>query len=607
MYGRMLKVNLTTGEISQETIPDDYLRDYIGGSGLAARLLYDVLDPTIDPLDPRSPLLWITGPLTGTVGPTTGRFTICARSPQTGIWGEANIGGFVGPELRGAGFDVVWIEGRAEQPVYLWIFNDQVELRPAGHLWGQADTYETQQIIRTETGQPQAKVACIGAAGENGVLFSAILSDHGRAAARTGMGAVMGSKNLKALGVRCTERLGGYARDAEYRRLRKEANRELSEQNMTSILQATGTAGAADYLQYMGDMPQKYWTQATFDGYSSISGATMAETILTGTSACHGCVIRCGRKVTITAGPYATNGEAKGPEYETICAFGSQLLVEDMAAVAALGDKCDRLGMDTISAGNTLALAYLLFERGLLSEQDTGGLALNWGDPSPCFPLLDQMACRSGFGALLAQGSKALAAHYGVEELAVQVNNLEVPMHDPRAFTGQVLSYLTSPRGACHNQSDFFTIELGGAMDEIDVPTPENRLDEAGKAALVARHQHWRTVCNSLVMCFFAVVPPQTAVDLLSAAEGQDWTLEELMRAGERAWNLKRLYNLKLGLTPAAEKLPKLLLEPLFEGGQEGHIPDVELLRREYYAASGWDWETGRPTDEKMEELGLRV
>ncbi len=604
MYGRMLKVDLTTGLTSEEIIPADYLRDYLGGSGLAARLLYDALEPDIDPLDPRSPMLWMTGPLTGTGGPTTGRFTICARSPQTRLWGESNIGGFVGPELRMAGFDAVWITGRAGQPVYLWIHDRQAELRPASHLWGQADIYATQQIIRTETGQPQAKVACIGIAGENGALFASILSDHGRAAARTGMGAVMGSKNLKALAVRGTQRLQ-YAHDKDFRRLRKEANQELSEQNMTSILQATGTSGAADYLQYLGEMPQKYWTQATFEGTGNISGAAMAESILTGTTGCHGCVIRCGRKVTISDGQYPTGGEVKGPEYETLCAFGSQLLVDDLAAITALNERCDRLGLDTISAGNTLALAYLLFERGLLSEQDSGGWALRWGDPSPCFPLLDQMAHREGFGALLAQGAKALAAHYGVEELAVQVNNLEVPMHDPRAFSGQTLSYLTSPRGACHNQSDFFTIELGGAMEEIGVPVPENRLDEAGKAAYVARHQHWRTVCNSLVLCFFAVVPPQTMVDLLTAAEGGDWTLDELMRAGERVWNLKRLYNLRLGLTPASEKLPKLLLEPLPDGGQEGHVPDVELLRREYYAASGWDWQTGGPTPEKMAELGL--
>ena len=254
--------------------------------------------------------------------------------------------------------------------------------------------------------------------------------------------------------------------------------------------------------------------------------------------------------------------------------------------------------------GSTLALAYLLFDRGLLSEADTGGLALRWGDPAPCFALLDQMADCEGFGALLAQGSRALAAHYGDPDLAVQVNGLDVAMHDPRAFSGQALAYLTSPRGACHNQSDFFTVEMGGAMDEIGIAMTD-RFTDAGKAAIVARHQHWRTVCNSLVMCFFAVVPPQTVLELTNAALGFDWSLEKLLLAGERAWNLKRMINLRLGLTPANEKLPKLLLEPLPDGGQEGHVPDVDLLLDEYYAASGWDRQTGWPRSEKIAELGL--
>jgi aldehyde:ferredoxin oxidoreductase len=604
MYGSLLKIDLTSGESRTERIPEEYIRDYIGASGLAARLLWDVLDEAVDPLDARSPMLWITGPLTGTGGPTTGRFTICARSPQTGLWGESNIGGFVGPELRQAGFDAVWITGRSPQPVYLWVYNGQVELRPAAHLWGQADTYAVQDLIRKEVGEPRAKVASIGLAGENGVPFAAILSDHGRAAARTGMGALMGSKNLKALAVRGT---GQVVNGQEhYRKLRVAANKELIEQNMTAILTATGTSGAADFLQYMGDMPQKYWTAASFDGAYNISGSQMADTILTGPTACQGCVIKCGREVRIQEGSFATHGPAKGPEYETVCAFGSQLLVDDLQVITALGERCDRLGMDTISAGSVIGLAYLLFERGLITSADTGGLELRWGDASPCFFLLDQMACRQGLGAQLAQGSRAFAAHYHAEELAVQVNNLEIPMHDPRAFSGQALAYVTSPRGGCHNQSDFFQVEVGAAVEEIGVPVPPDRFAEGGKAQFVARHQHWRTVCNSLVICYFAVVPPSSIAELYSAYIGRTVSLDEMMRAGERAWNLKRLYNLRLGLTPESEKLPKLLLQPLPDGGQEGHVPDMELLLDEYYVASGWDRTTGWPTRQKLEELGLK-
>ena len=600
---RLLVVDLSTGKSETRIVDPKYTRQFIGGSGLGVRLLWEGLDPARDPLDPASPLLWTTGPLTGTSGPTTGRFSICGRSPQTGLWGESNLGGFVGPELRFAGFDGVLITGRAPKPVFLWIHNGQAEIRDAAHLWGEADTNETQRRIKAEVNEPQARVACIGMAGERGVPFAAILADHGRAAGRTGMGALMGSKNLKALAVRGTGKIA-YADGETYKRLRVAANKALIDENLTDVYRATGTAGAAEYLQILGDMPQKYWTQATFDGTTKIGGAAMAETILTGTTACQGCVISCGRAITVKDGPYKTQGQVKGPEYETIASFGAQILVDDLAIISALGNHCDALGMDTISAGNTIALAYLLFDRGLITTADTGGIALRWGDATPCFALLDQMAHRQGFGALLAQGARGLAAHFGAEELAVHVSNLEVPMHDPRAMTGMAIVYATSPRGACHNQGDYFRVELGEAIGELDVPMTE-RLKDEGKAAHVARHQDWRTACNSLVTCIFAATPPSTYVSLLRAATGEDWTLEEVMSAGERAWNLKRLFNLRLGWTRADEKLPKLLLEPLPDGGQQGHVPDMNVLLGEYYIARGWDPATGGPTPEKAKALGL--
>jgi aldehyde:ferredoxin oxidoreductase len=602
VFGRLLKIDLTSKQIEKESIRADWVKDFIGGSGLAARMLWETLDPEVDPLSPENPMLWITGPLTGSAGPTTGRFTICARSPQTGIWGESNIGGFVGPELRFAGFDALWITGKSPQPVYIWIHNGEVEIRSAEKYWGVSDTYETQKLIKAALDEPNAKVACIGTAGENLVPYSLILSDHGRVAGRTGMGAVMGSKNLKALAIRGTGKIPFYDQ-AEYSRLRVQANKDLLQQNMTDIFHSTGTSGAADYLQMVGDMPQKYWSQATFEGAGKVSGAEMAETILTGTTGCQGCVIRCGREVTIKDGPYS-GPQTKGPEYETICSFGPQLLVDDLAVITALGERCDRLGLDSISAGNTIALAYLMFEKGFISKKDTGGIALTWGDASPCFDFLDQIAGKAGFGAKLALGSKNFAGLYGAEDLAVQVNNLDVAMHDPRGFSGQAIPYVTSPRGACHNQGDYFSIELGGSMEDLDIPMTD-RFTDGGKAQYIARHQHWRTVCNSLVMCFFAVVPVQTVCDLLNAAEGGNWDIPTLIQAGERAWNLKRLYNGKLGLTRETEKLPKLLLQSLPDGGQEGHVPDMEILLQDYYAASGWDTVTGMPTQDKQKELGL--
>jgi len=613
MFGKMLKIDLSSGIAERTQLPTEYARDFVGGSGLGARLLADELlaHGPLPPLDPGSPLLFVTGPLTGTAGPTTGRFTVCGRSPQTGLWGESNIGGFVGPELRFAGWDVLWVTGSAPNPVYLWICDDAVEIRSAVHLWGQADTLQTQRLIRQEVGQPMARVACIGLAGENGVSFAGILSDHGRLAARTGLGTLMGSKNLKAIAVSGNGK-PWLAHPEQYKKLRVESNKRLLQQNMTSVLHATGTSGSADYFQYMGDMPQKYWTGAAFDGATLIGGAEMAEKYLVDTSACQGCVISCGRVVNLAEGvdhdQLAAPGQKpnfqKGPEYETICAFGSQLLVDDLPTITRLGDLCDRLGLDTISAGSVLGLAYLLFDQGRISEQDTGGLALHWGDAAPCFSLLEQMVRKQGFGALLAQGTRALGAAFGAADLAVQVNGLDVAMHDPRAFTGQALAYVTSPRGACHNQSDFFTVELGGTMEEIGIGMTD-RATSAGKAALVARHQHWRTLCNDLVMCFFTVIAPQEVADLLSAASGVDWTVDDLLKAGERGWNLKRCYNLRLGLTPASEKLPRLLLQALPDGGQAGALPEMDVLLDEYYAASGWERSSGWPTDEKLRELGL--
>jgi aldehyde:ferredoxin oxidoreductase len=295
----------------------------------------------------------------------------------------------------------------------------------------------------------------------------------------------------------------------------------------------------------------------------------------------------------------------KGPEYETICSFGSQLMVDDLAAITALGDLCDRLGMDTITAGNVIALAYLLYDQGKLTTKDSGGLQLRWGDPEPCFSLLKQMAVKEGFGNLLAQGSKALAAAYGDEDLAVQVNGLDVAMHDPRAFSGQALAYATSPRGACHNQSDYFNVGLGGTVDEIGIGFTD-RFSPLGKGEQVARHQHWRTVCNSLTTCYFAVVSPGEILELLNAAMGWDWDMATMLKAGERAWNMKRLYNLKLGWKPENEKLPKLLLQPLLYGGQEGNVPDLSTMLEEYYQCSGWDRTSGYPLLWKLEELGLK-
>jgi len=593
--GKLLIVDLTSGKIEDEPLNADYANQFIGGSGLAARYLYDMVDADTDPLGPENPLFFMAGPLTGTRAPSCGRFVICARSPLTGLWGESNSGGFFGPEMRFAGYDGIIVKGQSPEPVYLHIADGKASLRDAKRLWGK-DAYETQDAIQDEVGDAKTRVACIGPAGENLVRFAAVMNDDGSAAGRTGMGAVMGSKNLKAVAVRGHQKIP--LADAErFAALAREALAAIKEDIMTDILRETGTAGSLDYSMMLGDAPAHYFTRGSFPEGENLSGSVMAETILTGTYTCYGCSIACKRKVKMG------ESEIKGPEYETVCALGALLLIDDLDAVAYLGRLCDAYGLDTISAGVTIAFAHYLFDQGIIGSSEAG-MELNWGNPDAVAELIEMIAHRRGFGEVLAEGSRLMGRRYGAEELAVQVNGLEVAMHDPRAASAMGLVYATSPIGASHNQSDMHLVEMGQAIEELDIPST-GRFEVEGKAPIVARHQNWRSFCNTLIPCYFANLPVQTLVELLSSATGWEVGLDEAMVIGERIWNLKRALNNRLGLAREDDRLPKLLLAPLEEGGTEGHVPDLELMLREYYQARDWDWETGQPSRGKLEELGL--
>jgi aldehyde:ferredoxin oxidoreductase len=592
----ILKINLTTGETGEYIIPKEWERGYLGGASLAARLLYSSLSADLDPLSPEAPLLLLNGPLSGTAGPTVGRFVVCGKSPATGLWAESNCGGFWGPELRFCGYDGLWITGKAERPVYLWLDDGRLEVRDAAQVWGR-DTYEAQAVIKAEIGAAGAHVLTIGPAGENGVLFAGLLCDHGRAAGRTGLGAVAGSKNLKAVAVRGSKKIPLAFPDLFAPR-RSEANKLLKSDNIARVTHELGTAGVADYADYLGSMPKKYYHQATFENVDRISGSTMAETILAGVSACHACVIACGRVVRLEDGE-----KRKGPEYETVVGFGPNLMNDNLGEIVHLNEICDRLGMDTISASNTIGLAYYLFERGVIGERKVG-FPLRWGDTTAAARLLEMTARREGVGAWLAQGSRRFAAHFGVEEEAVQVNGLEVAYHDPRGVSGMALVYATGPRGACHNKSDYFFVDWGQTESSLGLEFFDKN-GGAEKAANVARHQDWRSVCDSLVMCFFGNVPVEMAAGLVNAACGYDLDVDELLRCGERGWTLKRAINNRLGLTRANDKLPKALLEPYADGPAAGYVPPLEEMLAAYYSARGWDPETGRPTREKLLALGL--
>ena len=593
----ILKIDLSTGKTEEYRIPEKWEKDFLGGASLAARILYVSLTRELDPLSPDAPLLFMMGPMTGTSGPTTGRFVICGKGPATKLWAESNIGGFWGPELRGAGFDGLWITGKASEPIYLWLNDGRLQVRKAAHLWGQ-NTYTTQDKVKEEIGEKSARVCVIGQAGEKQVLFASIMCDHGRMAGRTGMGAVMGAKNLKAIAVRGTRPIPVFDL-AKYKPLRSESNRRLRDDNEAKILREVGTGGAANYAEYLGAMPVKYYSHGSFENIDDISGAKMTETILVGRSACQGCVIACGRVVKL-----GDKAKRKGPEHETMVGFGANLLNDNLEAIVDLGELCDRYGMDTISVSNTIGLAFHLFQQGLITTKDTGGLALKWGDVDAIEQLVRMIGSREGIGDIMAQGSRFFGAHFGAEEEAVQVNGLEVAYHDPRGVSGMALSYATSPRGACHNQSDYFFVDWGHTQEQIGIEY-FSRHAQAEKAANVARHQDWRTMFNAIVMCIFANVEPDVQVKLINAACGLEWTVDDMMKAGERAWNLKRAINNRMGLTRANDKLPKALLEPFPDGGSAGFVPDLEGMLSAYYKARGWDVETGKPSGEKLVELGL--
>ncbi len=595
----LLHVNLTTGEITSQEIPPRLREDYLGGSALAARLLYAHLTAELDPLAPEAPLLILTGPLTGTAGPSTGRFVVCGKSPATGRWAESNVGGFWGPELRAAGFDGIWLTGRAPQPVVLWVRDGQAALLPAEDVWG-LDTYQVQETVRRKVAAPRARVLGIGPAGEAQIPFALLLTDHGRVAGRTGLGAVMGSKRLKAIAVRGTGRIP-LAEPQTFAAHRSRINRALRADNLTQALRELGSASAADYFDFLGEMPKKYFHAGTFAGASRVSGAAVAESILTGVSACHGCVIACGRVVDLGDGV-----RRKGPEYETLVGFGPNLLIDDVVAITRLGEQCDRYGLDVITMSGTIGLALHLYEQGVITEADTGGLPLRWGDADLAAHLIDLTVRREGFGALLAQGSRALAAHFGVPDEAVQVDGLEVPYHDPRGASGMALVYATSPRGACHNQSDYFLADIGQVEERLGLDFFDRHAG-AEKAANVARHQDWRTLQNALVMCFFANVPPDDVAALVRAALGENYTVEDLLTVGERAWHLKRLLNLKLGRTPADDRLPPALLAPLPDGGAAGYCIPFEEMLAAYYVVRDWDADTGAPSAEKCRVLDIDV
>ena len=602
MNRKLLFVNLSTGEMHDEPLNMAWAAQFLGNSGLAARYLFDMIDADTDPLSPENPLIMMTAPLTGTRTPSASRHAFVAKSPLTGIFGESNAGGYTGHELRRAGYDGIIITGKADTPVYLHIREGEPpQLKDAAHLWG-LDTYRTQTAIIAESGDPRTRVACIGPAGENLVRFAAIANADARVAGRTGMGAVMGSKNLKAIAIRGKGQIpisDKEALNAAFRRAMETIQSDIA----IEVLKDLGTAGGLEFFDMMGSLPSKYWTLGENPGAYNLSGAAMADSILTGSTGCWGCSVQCGREVTIEM-----DGETittDGPEYECVVSLGTNLLIDDLKSVSQLDFICDAMGMDVITAGAVIGFATYLSDEGIISAEETDGMALTWNNPAQVRTLLEKIVRRDGIGDLMADGVRAMERAFGATGLGVQINGMDPGMHDPRGFSGMALVYLTSPRGACHNKSDFYFVEIGHTFEKIGISVDDQH-QEQGKAPFVVWHQNYRSMVDSSGMCNFVNIPLDVLPDTFKAVLGHDVSLDELVLLGERIFNLKRLLNLKLGMVPRRDEvMPKLLTVPYGEGATGGFVPDWEMMLREYYAVRDWDWESGRPSAAKLAELGL--
>ena len=599
--GKVLCVDLCAEELRDEPLNEEYARAFVVGSGLAARIIYDMIGSDTDPLGPENPLIFMTGPLVGTAMPSAGRCSVSALSPLTRIWGEANTGGFFGPELRFAGYDGVIITGRASKPVWLSIVEGRPELHDAAGLWGK-DSYATQELVRQRLDEPKARVACIGVAGENQVKMAAVMNDQGRAAGRTGMGTVMGSKNLKAIGVRGSAKVP-LSDPAGLKAVVKAIIADLDEGILPRALRLLGTAGTMDSLLMYGDVPIRYYQQGEWENADNLSGVLMTEQFLNKRYACYRCPIGCGRE---TRAPSYGLSKVDGPEYETLAALGSLMMVDDMEAVIYAGHLCNLHGLDTISVGCTISLACEMFDRGIITTADTAGLEIRYGDVRTVHRLVNMIARREGFGDVLAEGSAALAERFGVPELAVTVNRLEVPMHDPRAFSGMAVTYALSPCGAAHMQGDMYGVDIGqNTAPELGIE-PGDRFDSSeDKGRMAARNQAWRNLYNALTLCQFQDVGIERLLAALNSVTGWNLEADELMTLGKRIITLKRMLNMRRGLTSANDCLPALLLKPLADGGTEGTVPDMEALLSGAYAEYGWDPETGKPTPQTLEELNL--
>jgi aldehyde:ferredoxin oxidoreductase len=609
--GKILRVDLTRGDLTEEKLSEDMARKYLGGVGIATRYLFDEVPKGADPLGPENRLIFFTGPLTGTTSPSSSRYSVVTKSPLTGIWGQANSGGSFGPALKKSGFDGIIFEGIAPRPVYLKIEAGKAELCDAGHLWGKI-VPDTEDCLKSDLGDGFT-IACIGPAGENLVKYAAIMNNKHRAAGRCGVGAVMGAKKIKAVAVS-----GKAAVKLANREGFKEKAKKLYELINESILkigfETFGTAMVADMVNVKGGYPTRNWQAGEFDNIESTNAQAISAKVLTSRVNCFACPIACGRGSEIQEGPYKGR-KGEGPEYETSNTMGAQCGVADINTVTMANYLCNEYGLDTISAGSTIAFAMECFEKGLLTREDTGGLEINFGDGALVVKLVQMIANREGLGDLLAEGTLRVAQKigHGSEKFAMNVKGLELPAYDPRAAKIVGLSFVTANRGGDHVTSQVY------APTFIDAPillVEDSHIQDPyavvpAEAKILMDMENGSTVFDCIGGCKFfgLLLYAQDYVDLITHATGWDFSIDEFRKGGERVYNLIRAYCVREGITRGKDILPaRLMEEPLPSGSAEGMVlerADLETLKDAYYEYRGWDIKTGKPTPERLAALEL--
>ena len=595
--GTYLRINLSTGEVKRERTNMEDAKLFLGARGLASKILSDEIDAKIDPLSVENKLIFAPGPLSGTFAPSMGRYDVVTKGPLNGTIAASNSGGSFGPEVKFAGYDMLIIEGKAKAPVYIWIKDDKVEIRDAAGLWGK-NVPDTTDAIRAGT-DDEAKVACIGPAGEKKVLFACIMNEMQRAAGRSGVGAVMGSKNLKAIAVVGTKSVE-VADPVAFEKAVMKARQMIQEHPVGGTgLRVYGTDVLVNILNSVGALPTRNFRDGYFPTADKIGGESLAANQLVRPKGCYSCIISCGRVTKVTNPKYA--GEGEGPEYETAWGFGADCGIDNLDAIIKANYICNELGLDTITCATTIAAAMDMFEDGVITLKDTGGLELCFGNTDVMVKLVDMIGNRQGIGDKLAEGSFRFATKYGHPEYSMSIKKQEMPAYDPRAIQGIGLQFATTNRGGCHVRGYTISPEVLGVPVKLDQHATE------GKPALVILFQNLTAALDSTGACLFTTfgIGADELAALMSAVSGIPYSTEEFMKAGDRVWNLERQFNLRAGLTAADDTLPeRILKDPIKTGPSKGEVNHLDLMLPEYYKLRGWD-EKGVPTADKLKELAL--